>query len=190
MSCLAIVRLHLKKQAILISAIVGLVTACSPDRYKTYYIPSESMLPTLQVNDRIIVDRAYYQSNAPQRGDLVIFQPPMQLTQMLQGIMPLDAKTVFVKRVIGLPGDVVEVKQGKVYVNQRPLSEPYLTEAPTYDWGPIAVPAGALIVLGDNRNNALDSHYWGVLPQKNLIGKVFWRYWPPDRFGAVQTQSK
>jgi signal peptidase I len=104
---------------------------------------------------------------------------------MLQGAMPIDAKTVFVKRVIGLPGEVIEVRQGHVYINRQQFFEPYLTEAANYAWGPITVPPNTVILLGDNRNNAFDSHYWGALPQKNLLGRVIWRYWPLGRFGAI-----
>jgi signal peptidase I len=104
---------------------------------------------------------------------------------MLQGAMKIDAKTVFVKRVIGLPGDVVQVKQGKVYVNHQPLQEPYIANPPDYTWGPVTVPANSFVVLGDNRNNAFDSHFWGVLPRDRIVGKVFWRYWPPERFGPI-----
>lgn len=176
----------LQSRALLL-ALMGGVTACSPTRYRAYYIPSESMLPTFEVNDRILVDRAIYQSSPPQRGDIVIFRPSEQLIQMLQAAMPINPQTVFVKRVIGLPGEVLEVKQGQVYVNQLPLSEPYLSAAATYQWGPITVPPQSVILLGDNRNNAFDSHYWGALPQQNLLGRVIWRYWPLERFGAVQS---
>jgi signal peptidase I len=170
---------------LLLAALAGSVTACTP-RFKSYYIPSESMQPTLQVNDRIVTDRDSYQQQSPQRGDIVIFQPPDRLIQMLKGSMAVDAKTVFVKRVIGLPGDVIEIKQGQVYVNTKPLPETYLLEAPDYVWGPVKVPAASFVVLGDNRNNAFDSHYWGMVPRRYLLGKVVWRYWPPDRLGAVQ----
>ncbi len=146
------------------------------------------MQPTFEVNDRILADQASYQTAAPQRGDVVIFRPSEQLMDMLQGAMPLDDQTVFVKRVVGLPGERVEVKQGKVYIDQSPLAEPYLSEAAAYTWGPVTVPANALILLGDNRNNAFDSHYWGALPQQNLLGRVIWRYWPLDRFGAVSSR--
>ena len=174
---------------LLLLALAG-CTACSPTRYRAYYIPSESMLPTFAVNDRILSDRASYQNALPQRGDIVIFRPSDRLAEMLHGAMPIDAKTVFVKRVIGLPGEVIEVRQGEVYINRSPLLEPYLTEAAAYTWGPVTVPPNAVILLGDNRNNAFDSHYWGALPQQNLLGRVIWRYWPLNRFGVIQTGSQ
>jgi signal peptidase I len=179
---------NLSWRYLLLAALAGCVTtytAYLSHRYRTYYIPSESMLPTFEVNDRILAERASYSNTFPQRGDIVIFRPSERLTEMLQGAMPIDAKTVFVKRVIGLPGEVIEVRQGHVYINQQHFFEPYLTEAARYNWGPITVPPDAVILLGDNRNNAFDSHYWGALPQKNLLGRVIWRYWPLGRFGAI-----
>ena len=175
---------------LLCAALATSISACSPSRYRAYYIPSESMLPTFEVNDRILADRAAYLSSPPQRGDIVIFRPSDRLAHMLQGAMLANAKTVFVKRVIGLPGEIIEVKQGQVYINRTPLPEPYLSEAAAYTWGPVTVPANALILLGDNRNNAFDSHYWGALPQQNLLGRVIWRYWPLERFGAVQANNQ
>jgi signal peptidase I len=143
------------------------------------------MLPTLHVNDRILSDRQIYRDAAPQRGDIIIFRPPDRLTKMLQGALKIDQKTVFVKRVIGLPGETIEVKQGRVYVNRRPLAEPYIPDPPTYVWDPVTVPTDSYIVLGDNRNNAFDSHYWGAVPRALVVGKVFWRHWPPERFGPI-----
>lgn len=176
-------RTHVK---IIASVLVGFVTACSPARYKTYYIPSESMSPTLQVNDRIMADQTIYQTAMPQRGDIVVFRPPAKLIEMMQGAIKIDSDTVFVKRVIGLPGEVVSVKQGKVYIDNQPLQEAYTLETPDYTWGPMMVPSDSFVVLGDNRNNAFDSHYWGTVPRDHLRGKVFFRYWPPNRMGIIE----
>lgn len=100
--------------------------------------------------------------------------------------MEITDTTVFVKRVVGLPGEVIEVRQGKVLINNQPLPEPYLIDSPAYLWGPVKVPPEAYIVFGDNRNNAFDSHFWGVVPHDHLMGKVFLRYWPPERFGTIE----
>jgi signal peptidase I len=162
-------------------ALLPLLAACSRP-YEARYIPSGSMLPTLQINDRIIIDRTAYQTKLPARGDIVLFTPPPSLLEIAPGV---GTETPFIARVIGLPGETLEVKQGKVYINQKLLAEPYLAEAPQYQWGPIEVPAESLIVLGDNRNNSLDSHYWGMLPRQNLLGKAVWRYWSFDRMGAL-----
>jgi signal peptidase I len=142
------------------------------------YIPSGSMLPTLQINDRLIVDKLGYHFRTPQRGDIVVFSP----TDTLQRQNFHDA---FIKRVIGLPGDKVEVKNGRVYVNDQALKENYIEEAPQYQWGPQTVPQGSYLVLGDNRNNSYDSHYWGFVPQDKIIGRAVVRFWPPNRVGEI-----
>lgn len=145
---------------------------------RTIYIPSESMLPTLKVNDRVIVDKVAYRTQLPKRGDLILFNP----TQVLQ-----DQKfdKPFIKRVIGLPGETIAVKGGKVYVNQKPLQENYLQESPAYELESVTVPANEYFVLGDNRNNSYDSHYWGSVPRDLIIGQVVWRIYPIDRAGSL-----
>jgi signal peptidase I len=162
--------------------------------FRTYvaescYIPSGSMLPTLQINDRLMVDKISYRFADPARGDMVVFQPPAKL----------NLKENFIKRVIGLPGDLVEVKNGKVYVNGRVLAEKYVAQAPTYTWTKTessdpqfipdrVIPEGQYLVLGDNRNNSLDSHYWGFIPKDKIVGKAIVRYWPFDRTGGIDPQ--
>lgn len=139
------------------------------------YIPSESMLPTLEVNDRLIIDKLSYNFGNPQHGDIVVFYPPDALYE----------KDAFIKRVIGLPGDVVEVKDGQVYLNGEPQIESYIAARPDYQFGPVTVPADAYLVLGDNRNKSFDSHYWGFVPQDNVIGRAVFRFWPPSRLGEL-----
>jgi len=143
------------------------------------YIPSGSMLPTLQINDRLIIDKWSYRSQAPQRRDIVVFSPTKALKQQ-------NIKDAVIHRVIGVPGDKVEVKGGKVYINNQPLEENYIQEAPDYQFGPVTVPPNSYFVLGDNRNNSFDSHYWGFVPRKNIIGKATKRFWPPERMGAIK----
>lgn len=147
--------------------------------FEARYIPSGSMQPTLQINDRIFINKLAYRSKPPERGDIVLFEPTQTLQQ--QGIY-----SPVICRTIGLPGDKIEIRQGKVYINNQPLQENYIAEPPAYQYGPITVPANSYFVLGDNRNNSYDSHYWGFVPQKNLIGKASSRYWPPDRIGSIQ----
>lgn len=145
---------------------------------KAYSIPSGSMMPTLEINDRIIVDQTAYRTRSPQRGDIVVFQP----TEILR---KQSFKDVFIKRVIGLPGETVEVKNGSVYINSKPVAESYLQERPEYQWGPIVVPMKSYFVLGDTRNNSYDSHYWGFVPSDLIVGKIVWRYYPFDRVGSL-----
>ncbi len=145
------------------------------------YIPSESMLPTLEVGDRLIVEKLSYYSHPPQRGDIVVFAPPPQLQE--QGYLEDQA---FIKRVIGLPGEKIEVKNGRVYVDGELLTESYIAAAPTYAMSPMVVPPDRLFVMGDNRNNSNDSHVWGFLPQANIIGHACFRFWPIERLGGMR----
>jgi signal peptidase I len=148
------------------------------------FIPSESMRPTLEVGDRLIVEKVTYHFGAPNRGDIVVFNPPERAG---------GNGNAFIKRVVGLPGDKLRIDEGKVFVNGKPLTEPYIAEAPLYmepDWDGLGmpggvVPKGSVFVMGDNRNNSQDSHVWGALPIKNIIGQTVFRFWPVNRLGPV-----
>lgn len=142
------------------------------------YIPSASMEPTLEINDRLIIEKISYRFQEPQRGDVVVFKPTARLIEQ-------NYKEAFIKRIIGLPGDKIEVKGGRVYVDDRPLQEKYIAEEPQYDYGPVTVPEDSYLVLGDNRNNSYDSHSWGFVPRQKLIGKAFVRFWPLNRVGSL-----
>ncbi|MDX2100443.1 MAG: signal peptidase I [Leptolyngbyaceae cyanobacterium bins.59] len=143
------------------------------------FIPSDSMFPTLEVGDRLVVEKVSYRFHSPQAGDIVVFDPPPLLQR--QGYSRDQA---FIKRVIGLAGQTIRVHQGKVYVDGTPLSENYIAESPTYEWGPATVPEAQIFVMGDNRNNSNDSHIWGFLPIQNIIGRAWLRFWPWERFGS------
>ncbi len=145
------------------------------------YIPSESMLPTLEVGDRLIVEKLSYSTHLPQRGDIVVFTPPPQLRE--QGYLEEQA---FIKRVIGLPGNKIAVKDGRVYVDGELLTEAYIAEPPHYAMSPTIVPPDRLFVMGDNRNNSNDSHVWGFLPITNIIGHACFRFWPLERLGGLR----
>ena len=142
------------------------------------YIPTSSMEPTLEINDRLIIEKVSYRLRSPQRGDVVVFSPTDALKKQ-------NYNEAFIKRVIGTPGDVVEVKNGNVYVNNEKLNEKYILSPPNYKYGPIKVPEEQYLVLGDNRNNSLDSHHWGFVPLENLIGRAAVRFWPPNRLGSL-----
>lgn len=142
------------------------------------FIPSESMSPTLAVGDRLIVEKLSYDIHPPRRGDIVVFKAPPELVER-------TLKDDFIKRVIGVPGDVVAIKQGKVYVNGNELSEPYLAERPSYGYGPATVPADQYFVLGDNRNHSYDSHAWGFVPQNNIVGHAVFRLAPIAHAGPI-----
>jgi signal peptidase I len=145
------------------------------------YIPSESMIPTLEIGDRLIVEKLSYLGHPPHRGDIIVFAPPPQLQE--QGYLGDQA---FIKRVIGLPGDTIEIKDGHVFVDRVLQTESYIAELPNYLMSPMVVPPAQLFVMGDNRNNSNDSHIWGFLPQVNIVGHACFRFWPLERFGGVQ----
>ncbi|NMF84556.1 signal peptidase I [Nodosilinea sp. P-1105] len=140
-------------------------------------IPSESMLPTLEVGDRLFVRRRSpaYQ---PAAGELVVFYPPPAALARLATASPSD---LWIKRVVAIPGQQVEVRDGQVWINGAPLFESYIAQPPNYQWGPATVPPGECFVLGDNRNASNDSHVWGFLPQANLLGNAYKIFWPPHR---------
>lgn len=139
-------------------------------------VPTPSMLPTIQVDDRLLVDKISYKFTDINRGDIVVFHAPSNVDQR---------EVDYVKRVIGLPGDKIEIKDGKVFINESELNEPYEMEKPDYIYGPIIVSEETYFVMGDNRNNSNDSHCWGVLLKANIVGKVLIRYWPLNDFGSL-----
>ncbi|MFN5516392.1 MAG: signal peptidase I [Cyanobacteriota bacterium] len=144
------------------------------------YIPSDSMLPTLEQGDRLVIEKVSYHFREPQAGDIVVFHPPEQLQTL--GYSPDQA---FIKRVIAQGGDTVSVEGGRVYRNGQPLAESYPAETPRYQLAALTVPEGYLFVLGDNRNNSNDSHVWGFLPEEEIIGRAVFRFFPLNRWGLV-----
>ena len=141
---------------------------------QAFYIPSGSMEPTLMIDDRILVAKFLYRFEPVHRGDVIVFR------------YPLNPQRDFVKRVIGLPGDRVQLKDGVVSVEGKPISEKGYTIKPDFgNYGPVTVPARDFFVLGDNRNNSEDSRFFGYVPRGNIIGKAVFIYWPPQRLGFV-----
>ena len=132
-----------------------------------------SMRPSLEDSEFVLVSRLSYFFGEPQRGDIIVFNFPMDPTQEL------------IKRVIGLPGDEVLVENGSVKINGQVLHETYIAAAPLYS-GRWQVPAGHLFVLGDNRNDSSDSHSWGMLPVENVVGKAVVIYWPPSMWSIIE----
>ena len=135
-------------------------------------IDGSSMEPNLHHGEFVIVSKLNYRFGNPERGDVVVFDFPRNITQE------------YIKRVIGLPGEHIVIKEGKVYVNDVLLLEPYIKMEPLYE-GEWIVTEDTLFVLGDNRNNSSDSHTWGLVPMNNIIGEALMVYWPPSSWGLI-----
>lgn len=144
------------------------------------FIPSDSMVPTLEVGDRLVVEKVSYRFHPPRFGDIIVFEPPPQLQNL--GFAKDQA---FIKRIIATSGQTVHVLNGKVYVNNQALIEPYIAAPPNYLLEPVKVPPDQFFVMGDNRPNSNDSHVWGFLPSQNIIGRAVLRFYPFDRIGKV-----
>ena len=131
-----------------------------------------SMNPTLQHGEYVLVSRLAYKTGTPERGDIIVFS------------YPIDQKQDLIKRVIGLPGETVTIRNSEVLINGEKLKETYIAQPPIYS-GEWTVGEGQLFVLGDNRNDSKDSHQWGLLPIENVIGKALLIYWPPPEWNLI-----
>ena len=154
---------------------------------KPYRIPSPSMEDTLLIGDRVLVDRISWRFSQPERGDIVVFHPPV-------------GGSVLIKRIIGLPNDEISLRGGFVYINGRRLDEPYVRRvdggqepsAPFSNglpWSlqePYKMPAGSYFVMGDNRTDSGDSREFGPIKREQFVGRAFARYWPPGRIGGAE----
>ncbi|MDB5101677.1 MAG: lepB [Cyanobacteria bacterium RYN_339] len=161
---------------------IGLAAACHALVAEARFIPSLSMSPTLAVGDRLVIEKVSYHLNPPHRFDIVVFKPP----DVVEDLGYMDLSIPWIKRVIGLPGETVAVSHGHVFVDGKPIADPYPSEAPAYEMPGRKVPPGQLFVLGDNRNHSIDSHIWGTVAQDQVIGRACFRFWPPKRFGELQ----
>jgi signal peptidase I len=147
---------------------------------ETRYMAAGSMLPTLAIDDRVVINKLIYRSHSPERGDIIIFNPTENLKK--EGM-----NEAFIKRIIGIPGDRIEIKAGQVFVNNKLLTESYIMKDSIggQDFPTQVVPPNSYLVLGDNRNNSYDSRYWGFVPRENIIGKATQRFWPINRIGSM-----
>ena len=178
-----------------IVAVVAIAAALLVQAYlvKPYRIPSESMAATLRPGDRVLVNRVVYHLREPHRGDVIVFR------------YPEDPHVVFIKRVVGVPGDTLEVRRGRLWVNGRLADEPYVHRTagradPTIASGPVAgstmrepwslarsyeVPDDSFFVMGDNRTDSDDSRFWGTVPRAAIIGEGVAVYWPLGRWTTL-----
>lgn len=144
---------------------------------QTFRIEGVSMEPNLHDGQYLIINKFIYYLQPPQRGDVVVFR------------YPKNPRRDFIKRIIGLPGEKVEVKGERVFINGEELAEPYALHKGNYTWGPQRLGEDEYFVLGDNRNSSSDSHNWGPLPRDAIVGKAWISYWPPEHWGLVPHYS-
>lgn len=141
--------------------------------FENYRVVGYSMTPTLENDQFLVVNKLGYRLHEPQRGDIIVFRDPRNPDRKL------------IKRLIGLPGETLDIKQGQVFVNGQPLDELYIRNPGHYSMPPTPIPPDQYFVLGDNRNNSSDSHNWGTLPIGEIVGKAWLSYWPPPLWGVV-----
>jgi signal peptidase I len=209
---------------LIVAVAIGLALLIQAFVVKPYRIPSESMVPTLEIGQRVLVNRIDGRFGSPERGDVVVFHPPAGAADDECGVKdgqeympgkvyiagdesnPLAPRMAcplgtpgkdsesFIKRVVGLPGDRLKIIKGNVYIDGKPLDEPYVnptgsckSEATgdcTFSLE-ITIPPDRYFMMGDNRDASDDSRYWGTVPKKNIIGEAFMTYWPPKRVGLL-----
>ena len=162
----------LLRETLVTILIAVLVFALLQATVQNFKVEGGSMKPNIQDGQYILVDKSVYHFHPPQQGEIIVFHAPR------------NPDRDFIKRVIGLPGDIVEVKKGKVYVNGDLLSEPYIEEPPTYTCYEEVSPEH-YFVLGDNRNNSNDSHSGWLVPRESIIGKAWLCLWPPSSWGLA-----
>ncbi len=154
--------------AVLIALVIQLFLAQATRVY------GQSMEPNLHTNQRLVVEKLSYRFHAPRRGDIVVLRLPNQGNELL------------IKRVIGLPGETVEIRQGVVYINGKPLDEPYVTYRSYETLAPRVIPPLNVFVLGDNRSASNDSRVFGPVHRDNIVGRAWFSYWPPSLIGWVE----
>ena len=128
-----------------------------------------SMEPTLHDNERLIANKISYRFESPERGEIIIFRPPLEI------------KRNYIKRIIGVPGDKIEITNGEIFLNDEKLQESYVKNVSHENMSPTIVPDSSFFVLGDNRPNSSDSRYWGFVPRKNVVGRAWLIFWPLNK---------
>jgi len=172
----------------ILMAVVIAFGVIRPFILQTYFIPSGSMEPTFYEKDRLVGLMFPFRFREPRRGEVVVFHRPGEVLEHRIPLLNVKWKTNinFIKRVIAIGGDTIEIRDLTVYLNNRPLTEPYVKQPPFYNMPAVKVPKGSVFLMGDNRNNSLDSHYWGPLPLKYVRSKAWVQFWPPDRIKVIR----
>jgi signal peptidase I len=193
--------------AVIVVAALALALGIQAFLVKPYRIPSGSMLPTVRVNQRVLVDRLAMDFSSPHVGNIMVFHPPRNYSDgcadaaegenqsgqyagaACQVAWKQPSSQTFIKRVVGLPGDHLSIRDGHVIRNGKPERDPYIMQcagdAACNFPQTITVPRGEYYMMGDNRPDSEDSRFWGPVPRAWIIGKAFLTYWPPDRIGFL-----
>src|SRR3954452_7158516 len=184
----------------IVAVALGLALAIQAFLVKPFRIPSESMVPTLQVGQRVLVDRVSLRFSHPSRGEILVFKPPAGADTNTCGARrpsgqpcpaptPTRSKTNFIKRVVGVGGDHISIEDGRVRLNGRLQREPFArpdAQCPICNLPvEITVPPNHVFMMGDNRGESADSREWGPIPEDWIIGNTFFTYWPPKRIGTL-----
>ena len=159
---------------IVFALIVFAIIVFTTEMYKIW---QTCMLPNIEPGERLVISQMSYRLHDPERGDIITFHPPQ------------DPTITYIKRIVGLPNETIEIRDGSTYINGMRLEEPYLREPMTQPFEAVTIPPGHYFVMGDNRNVASDSRTWGTLPRENIIGKAWLCYWPPGRIGKAPNYS-
>ena len=183
---------------LLIIAALAIAVVIKTFFLQAFWIPSSSMEDTLLINDRVMVNKLAYRVGDLQRGHIVVFDDPRGGAAPQEGILEATRRNIseavglsvprteFIKRVVGLPGERVEIIDNRVLIDGTPIEEPYLkTGSLMPDFGPVVVPAGEMFVMGDNRNSSQDSRYFGSVPTDTVVGRAFVIMWPPSRWSGL-----
>ncbi|MEA2002069.1 MAG: signal peptidase I [Actinomycetota bacterium] len=162
---------------------------------QVFWIPSGSMEETLQIGDRVIVNKLAYRIGDPVRGDVVVFEPETSEQEsvftkvsrnLLESIGLRTPESDLIKRIIGLPGDTIEIKDNQIQINGSPLNEPYLRpNIRMNDFGPEVIPVNNYFVMGDNRSSSRDSRVFGPIERSRIVGRAFFVVWPPGRWSGL-----
>jgi signal peptidase I len=184
----------------IVAVALGLALGIQAFLVKPFRIPSESMVPTLEIGERVLVNRVGTHFSDPSRGDIVVFKPPFGADENQCGVpkprgaaCPQPTKkrseTNFIKRVVAVPGDRLSVKEGRVYINGKRQDEPFIRPSATCGIcnlpTEITIPPDHFFMMGDNRGESADSREWGPVPKDWIIGGAFFTYWPPERIGPL-----
>ncbi len=190
----------LRELPLLVLVAFGIALLIKTFIVQAFFIPSQSMQPTLEIGDRVLVSKFSYRLSDPNRGDVVVFVSPTEgpapapdpsplrrlLKSVASGLGLASSERDFIKRVIAVEDDTIQVRQGAVHVNGQRRNEPYLNDrSPMPDYGPYKVPADSIFVMGDNRSNSQDSRVFGAVRESRIVGRAFVLVWPPGRVSLL-----